>query len=121
MKRIIVAGGRDFSDRSLMVGKMDFLISEGDIILSGMASGADELAWDIGNKWGYKVEEHPADWGNYGKSAGPIRNQEMALAADVLIAFWDGKSRGTKDMIEKAVHAGLEIHVYRYKPNRVVA
>ena len=114
MKKIIVAGGRDFSDRSLMSGVMDCLINEDDVILCGMAKGADQLAWDIANEWGYQVEKHPADWNKYGKSAGPVRNQEMAMAADALIAFWDGSSRGTKDMISKAVTAGLEMHVYRY-------
>lgn len=58
--------------------------------------------------------EFPADWNAHGKAAGPIRNQQMAQEADVLIAFWDGKSRGTKDMIEKATRAGLDMHVYRY-------
>jgi hypothetical protein len=55
-----------------------------------------------------------ADWDKHGKAAGPIRNQQMAQEADGLIAFWDGKSRGTKDMIQKALNYGLETHVYRY-------
>jgi hypothetical protein len=43
----------------------------------------------------------PADWNKFGKSAGHVRNQAMADYADILLAFWDGKSTGTKSMIKK--------------------
>lgn len=55
---------------------------------------------------GYAVSEHPADWDRYGKSAGYIRNKEMAEEADALMAFWDGKSRGTMHMINLAKEKG---------------
>jgi len=53
----------------------------------------------------------PAEWNKFGKAAGPKRNKEMAIAADALIAFWDGKSRGTKNMIELAKQKGLKVKV----------
>ena len=57
---------------------------------------------------------HPADWNRLGRAAGPIRNEEMAEVSDALIAFWDGKSRGTKSMIEIARRKGLQVAVVRY-------
>ena len=51
---------------------------------------------------GYKLECYPADWGHYGKAAGPVRNMNMANVADDVIVFWDGESSGTKNMIETA-------------------
>jgi hypothetical protein len=53
----------------------------------------------------------PAQWSIYGKGAGYIRNREMAQYADALIAFWDGKSKGTKNMIDEAKKQGLIIKV----------
>ena len=57
---------------------------------------------------------YPADWERHGRAAGPIRNEEMAEVSDALIAFWDGKSRGTKSMIEIARRKGLQVAVVRY-------
>ena len=57
---------------------------------------------------------HPADWDKHGKAAGPIRNAEMAEVADALIAFWDGQSRGTANMISLAKSKGLSVAVVRY-------
>ena len=51
---------------------------------------------------GFKIEKHPADWAKFGRSAGPERNEQMAKLCDYVICFWDGKSRGTKSMIEFA-------------------
>ncbi|MFD1444284.1 hypothetical protein [Thermoactinomyces vulgaris] len=59
---------------------------------------------------GHKIARYPAEWKKYGKKAGPLRNAKMAENADALVAFWDGKSRGTKDMIETAKRRGLRIY-----------
>ena len=60
----------------------------------------------------------PADWKKWGKAAGPIRNREMLLyakeRAPVIVAFWNGISSGTRDMIEQAENAGVEVHIVRY-------
>ena len=63
----------------------------------------------------YTIERHPADWDQYGRSAGMIRNREMAKAADSLIAFWDGKSKGTANMIQTSEKMGLAVKVVRYE------
>ena len=63
------------------------------------------------NERGYPIKQFPADWNKYGKSAGYKRNEEMAKYADALIAFWDGKSKGTKHMIDLAKRYGLKVKV----------
>lgn len=75
-------------------------------------TGADTYASAWAFELGLEQEKHPADWSKHGNAAGPIRNQEMAkLGAALCFAFWDGKSRGTLNMIECAARAGIPIHV----------
>ena len=69
-------------------------------IVSGCARGADSLGEKYATEKNYKLHKFPADWDRFGKSAGYRRNQEMAEFADMVIAFWDGKSVGTKHMID---------------------
>jgi len=114
MRKIIVAGGRDFTNRSQLHEVCRAYFGPEDQLVCGMAKGADAmaLAWADGQR--KRVLEFPADWDKHPKAAGPIRNRKMAQEGDTLIAFWDGKSRGTKNMIDEALKAGLEIHVFRY-------
>ena len=64
------------------------------------------------NNYGYfkekmlEVQKQIADWEKYGNAAGYIRNVKMAQAADFLVAFWDGKSKGTKHMIDNKKKQG---------------
>ena len=83
-------------------------------ILSGMARGIDTFAITVAKEEGWNVEEYPAKWDEHGKAAGFIRNEEMARNADMLIAFWDGESRGTKHMINTALTLGLDVHVFQF-------
>lgn len=106
--RVIIAGGRDFNDYPLLKQKCDSFLGNKSkehqvIIVSGTARGADRLGERYANERGYQVERYPADWDRDGNSAGPIRNAKMAENADALIAFWDGESRGTYNMIDIAV------------------
>lgn len=84
------------------------------VIISGHASGADALGERYAQERGFLLETYPADWKVLGKADGPIRNAKMAEVADALIAFWDGKSRGTKNMIDTATKRGLKVAVVRY-------
>lgn len=99
--RIIVAGGRNFADYDLLSSKLDFYLSktENPIIVCGEAKGADALGKKYALERNIPVLSFPAEWEKYGKSAGFKRNQVMSDNADCLVAFWDGKSLGTKDMI----------------------
>lgn len=119
--RIIVAGGRDFNDYGLLKFEMDRIVnracdrySKEDIkIMSGKAKGADSLGERFAHEVGLEVKEFPANWNEFGQLAGPIRNREMAKHAasgtgeGMLFAFWDGKSKGTKNMIDTANKYGL--------------
>ena len=62
----------------------------------------------------HAVAYFPADWDKYGKAAGFIRNEQMAQNADALVVFWDGKSRGTKNMIELAAKYKLKVRIKKY-------
>lgn len=116
MKKIIIAGGRDFSDYTLLKRKCDELIlSAHEVeIVSGAARGADILGERYANENGIAIKRFPANWNLHGKAAGHIRNQEMAEYADCLIAFWDGKSKGTSSMIKYAKDKNLDVHIITY-------
>ncbi|MEQ8278566.1 MAG: SLOG family protein [Deltaproteobacteria bacterium] len=102
--RVIVAGSRNATEAQVneALDRCPW-IGFASAIVSGTARGADEF----GERWAAKreIEVHrfPADWRTYGKRAGPIRNRQMAQNADGLVAVWDGRSRGTKTMIEFAL------------------
>ena len=83
-------------------------------IISGGATGADALGEQFAKENNLELIVVPANWEKYGRAAGPRRNAEMAEMADALIAFWDGKSRGTKNMIETAEKKGLLVRVVNY-------
>lgn len=125
--KIIIAGGRDFQDYELLKLSMNNFISSWDKdifpkdieIVSGHASGADSLGEKFANEFGCKIRIFPADWNFFGKSAGIIRNREMLSYVKIyddpiLIAFWDGKSKGTKNMIDIAKKAGITVVVVNY-------
>lgn len=118
--RVIIAGGRKFQDYELVKDRVGYYLqnklqSDTVIIVSGHASGADALGERYAQEHGLKCELYPADWNTHGKAAGPIRNAQMADVAQALIAFWDGTSRGTKNMIETAKAKGLRVAVVRYQ------
>jgi hypothetical protein len=132
MIKVIIAGGRDFSDYALLKEKCDYYLqNQKDIeIVSGSCStgvhtfttkygvkvyGADGLGERYAKEKGYHVKSFPAEWNKYANSAGRIRNEKMAEYADCLIAFWDGISRGTKDMINKAKKYHLSLRVILYE------
>jgi len=99
MLRVLVCGGRDYIDKE-KVHRVLSLFTNATII-SGKARGADSLAATVANELGLPLEEYPANWGRYGKGAGPIRNQEMLdTGIDLVIAFPGGV--GTHDMKKRA-------------------
>lgn len=134
--RLIIAGGRDFGnnyieegvpDKELNQKQYDLLCDETTKyiseltsandsveIVSGLAKGADTLGCKYAEEAGYPIRGFAAEWGKFGRSAGPIRNKLMAKNADALIAFWDGKSRGTMHMIDYAKEMGLKVRVVQY-------
>ena len=117
--KVIVAGGRDFNDYNLLSTVLfDYAESVGEevsvSIVSGMARGADKLAHTFAKNEGVQVHEFPADWDAYGKCAGFIRNDQMSVFADALIAFHDGSSKGTTNMIQTMRRMGKPVLIIRY-------
>lgn len=117
--KVIIAGGRNFINYVMVAERCEYYLqnkmkTHNVIIVSGHASGADSLGEKFAADHNLQCELHPADWELHGKAAGPIRNAEMAEVADALIAFWDGKSPGTKSMIDLARRKGLQVAVVRY-------
>ncbi len=89
-----------------------FVVTE---VVSGMAAGPDQAAVEWARKHQIPVKEYPVDkaaWRANPKRAGHERNEVMAVNADALIAIWDGRSRGTLDMIERARSKGLRVYVH---------
>jgi len=118
--RIIVAGGRDFRDFDFMCKTLDYLLRNcldyHITIISGGANGADKLGEQYAHLRNYNVEVHEAEWEKYGKRAGIIRNEFMALeiGATNCLVFWDGKSKGSKHMAETARAYKLPTKVVGY-------
>jgi hypothetical protein len=109
--RVIIAGSRGIHDYAKVcdaVRRSGFPISR---VVSGMAGGVDTLAVRYAAEQGLPCDRFPAEWGKWGRSAGYKRNVQMSRNADALIAVWDGKSPGTRHMIEVARARGLRVFV----------
>jgi len=116
---LAVAGSRGFSDYPLLKEEVESFIlnfapGRRVRILSGHARGADRLGEKLAVEKGYELLIFPADWDTHGRAAGPIRNSEMIKKADGLIAFWNGRSRGTSDSIKKAEERGIPVRAVKY-------
>ena len=121
---IIIAGSRNFLDYNIVKKSLkNFLISkqtsDKPTIICGMARGADMLGYRLAKEFKLPLKEFPADW-SMGIRAGYIRNDQMAKYAQehgngILLAFWDGKSKGTKWMIELAKKYNLEVHIFNFE------
>lgn len=117
--RLVVAGSRDFNNYDMLCSALDEVIGElkaeyNVTIVSGTANGADKLGEKYAEKHGLKIERHPANWGRYGRGAGPIRNAEMVKASDGVVVFWNGESTGAKNIIDCAKAENHLIKVVKY-------
>ena len=113
--KLLVCGDRRLVDAALVSGSIEEETSGCGrlFVIVGDSRGADNLArrWALDHADSF--EEFEADWWRFGKRAGPMRNQRMIDEGkpDRALAFWDGKSPGTKDMITRAVHAGVAVRI----------
>lgn len=123
--KVIICGTRTFEDKKLLFKKMDFYtltLIDPIIVTGGQKKRVErkgEWTYQGADYWGeqwaysnyYLVKIFYPDWDAHGKKAGPIRNREMAEYVGpkgFLIAFWDGVSPGTKNMIEEAKRVGMK-------------
>jgi len=112
--KVIIAGSREITDYNKVetaIKAINLPITE---VVSGTAKGVDRLGEQWAEAHNIPVKKFPADWNTYGKKAGYIRNEMMANYADALIAIWDGKSKGTKHMINLARTYELVVFVSGY-------
>tara|TARA_R110002153_G_scaffold105397_1_gene243791 strand:+ start:236 stop:586 length:351 start_codon:yes stop_codon:yes gene_type:complete len=106
--RVLIAGGRNFTDKQFLEEYMSKYLKEVTLVISGTAKGADRL----GEKWAQShsipVERYPAQWSRYGGAAGPIRNKEMLDKGkpDLVVVFEGGK--GSNHMATIARKAGVK-------------
>lgn len=119
--KLIVAGSRGFTDYDLLT-RVLYAMSDLEFqdkalsIVSGMAKGADQLAVRFAKEHGVALHKFPANWDGLGKKAGFIRNTQMGNFADGLVAFWDGKSRGTSHMIDYMGQLNKPVHIIYFNP-----
>lgn len=115
---IAIVGSRNFKDYEFMKSVIETYIIENSleqtIIVSGGAKGADALAEKFASEKGYGTLIFLPEWEKYGRGACSVRNTQIIENADVVIAFWDGASRGTKDSIDKAKKMGKKLMIHSF-------
>jgi hypothetical protein len=118
-KRVAVVGSRTFDDKARLYEVLTKNRERIKLIVSGGAKGADTLATLWASDYGIPYLVFPALWrdpdtGVYNKGAGFKRNVKIIEQADVVIAFWDGVSSGTKHSIDMAERAGKPVKIIRF-------
>lgn len=109
-KRILVTGSRNWSDVEAIRAA---LVHHGPAtVIHGGARGADAIAGRIAEDFGWPTVVHKANWRQFGKKAGPMRNAAMVEAgADLCLAFPLPDSIGTWDCVKRAKKAGIPVVV----------
>lgn len=113
--KVIIAGSRSITDPAVVRNALDRfnLANRITMVVSGAARGVDTLGAQWAAGVGISVYFMPANWEKFGKSAGYVRNRQMAKYADALLAIWDGYSKDTKNMIEEMNKLGKEVLIYQ--------
>lgn len=110
--RVLICGGRNWVDKDAIRRELE-KFSKDTVVIEGEARGADTLGREVAEEMGFEVEAYPADWEQYGKAAGPIRNKEMLIQGkpDMVLAFHRriSESKGTTHMMKIANKAGVVV------------
>lgn len=120
MMKLAIIGSRTITDKNLVFDLIANEITKYHItkIVSGVANGPDKIGIEYARENNIPYEEFLPDWEQYGKSAGFIRNQTIIDNADIILAIWDGTSKGTLDSINKAFkHKDLKIVIVYKLPS----
>lgn len=111
--RVIVCGSRHYGNREHVFATLRTVLADHpDVtIIQGGALGVDAIAKSFAEEYEIPCEQYDAQWGIYGKAAGPIRNRRMLEEgnADYVIAFMTGAGPGTKNMVRQAIEHGTNI------------
>lgn len=119
MIRIIVCGSRTIHNYQLVASALKSIITDpaNTEIVSGHAQGPDLLGERFARRHNIKYNIFPANWTKYGKQAGFTRNAQMLEYAcqeiPIVLAFWDGKSKGTKHMIDLALSQKIQCYMVK--------
>ena len=116
--KIGVVGSRGFNNYKLLKDTLDKYLSEATVIVSGGAKGADSLGERWANENGLETLIHLPNWDKHGKSAGFLRNYKIIEDSNIIIAFWDGLSRGTEHTIYNARAEDKEVIIVYF--NKVI-
>ena len=100
--KLAIVDSRDFNDYGLLIDSVHYFDTEIDCVISGGAKGADLLGERFAKCWKIETRVFLPNWNELGKKAGFVRNQQIVDACDIVLAFWDGKSKGTKHTIDLA-------------------
>lgn len=116
MTKIVIAGSRYFEDYKIIREYVLDCLKQENVstpicILSGGCRGADTCGERFAKEMGFQLKLFPAEWNKYKRAAGPIRNKVMVQEADVIICFWDKKSKGTKSLIDFAIKEGKKVYI----------
>ena len=113
--KIAIIGSRNLTVNNIE----DYLPKETTCIISGGAKGIDTCAREFAKQKGLDLKEYLPDYKRYGKAAPLYRNVEIITVADFVIAFWDGKSRGTKYSIDKCEEMGKPLKIIYLPPKNL--
>lgn len=112
---VIVCGSRSITSYDIVASIIEMSGFTIDCIISGTAKGVDRLAETWAQENLIPVKRFPADWNKYGKKAGILRNTEMINYVQknggAVICIWDGKSRGTRHMINACKTLDLKCYI----------
>lgn len=108
---VAIVGGRVFADKTRLYEVMDELALKHEIacVVSGGATGADSLGAEWAKDRGIATRVFIPEWKKHGRKAGILRNGQIVDAADMLVAFWDGKSPGTRNSVQRAEKKGIPV------------
>lgn len=111
MKKLAIVGSRDYPDLA-EVAAFVAALPEDTHIISGGAPGVDSVAEEAARRRGWVVQVIRPDYDRYLPKVAPLmRNTEIVAAADEVVAFWDGASRGTEDALKKAREMGKPVRI----------
>lgn len=107
--KLAVVGSRSWKDWIAVLSRISKIKPE--LVITGGAAGADRMAMDAAERCNIYSEVYYPKWKEDGRKAGAIRNKQIVDACDKLIAFWDGKSKGTKISIDMAKAQGKLLEI----------
>lgn len=115
--KVAIVGSRHFAEPAQVIDYINSLPPRASII-TGSASGVDAAATKAARAKGMSVQVMPASFEELSDaSTAAARNQRLIDACDVLVAFWDGASKGTRATVERALDSGKEVHVFVMRGN----